>query len=228
MVAGGYARESFMESLEERDRAPLLELGHRREWQRGEALFYVADRVESAIVLGGGLVKIHKTTTDGAEVVLGLSGPGDLLGEISAVRDAFRSATATALEAAYGAVIPVSALRGYLSSNPRAMLALLAMTLRRLYTSDERRIEFATAGSLARVASRLVELAERFGEGAGDGAVEVALPITQEELASWSATSRESAARSLRTLRELRLIETRRMRLTVLDLEGLRMHGARL
>lgn len=217
-----------MDSLDENDRAPLLETGHRREWQRGEALFYVADRADSAIVLNSGLVKIHKTTGDGADVVLGLSGPGDLLGEISAVRDASRSATATALEPAHGTVIPVPDLRAFLSGHPRAMLALLAMTLRRLYGADERRIEFATAGSLARVASRLVELAERFGEGAGDGVVEVALPITQEELASWSATSRESAARSLRTLRELRLIETRRMRLTVLDLEGLRQHSARL
>jgi len=217
-----------MASLEERDRAPLLELGHRREWQRGEALFYAIDRADSAIVLSAGLVKIHKTTADGAEVVLGLSGPGDLLGEISAVGDASRSASATALESARGVVIPVPDLRAFLSGSPRALLALLAMTLNRLYSADERRIEFATAGSLARVASRLVELAERFGDGAGDGAVEVALPITQEELASWSATSRESAARSLRTLRELRLIETRRMRLTVLDLEALRLHSARL
>lgn len=217
-----------MESLDERDRAPLLELGHRREWQRGEALFYAADQADSAIVLTAGLVKIHKTTGDGAEVVLGLSGPGDLLGEISAVRHACRSATATALESARGAVIPLPDLRSFLSAHPGAMLALLAMTIRRLYSADERRIEFATAGSLARVASRLVELAERFGEGARAGVVEVALPITQEELASWSATSRESAARSLRTLRELRLIETHRMRLTVLDLEALRLHSAQL
>jgi CRP-like cAMP-binding protein len=102
------------------------------------------------------------------------------------------------------------------------------MTLRRLYSADERRLEFATAESLARVASRLVELAERFGAPLENGAIEVALPINQEELASWSASSRESAARSLRTLRELRLIETRRMRLTVLDLDGLRLHSARL
>jgi CRP/FNR family cyclic AMP-dependent transcriptional regulator len=228
MAPGSYARQSFMESLEERDHAPLLELGHRREWQRGEALFYAADRAESAIVLTDGLVKIQKTTADGAEVVLALSGPGDLLGEISAVRDASRSATATALESAHGAVIPMPDLRAFLSAHPGALLALLAMTLRRLYSADERRIEFATAGSLARVASRLVELAERFGDGDGDGAVEVALPITQEELASWSATSRESAARALRTLRELRLIETHRMRLTVLDLGALRKHSARL
>jgi CRP-like cAMP-binding protein len=78
------------------------------------------------------------------------------------------------------------------------------------------------------VAGRLVELAERFGVQRSDSALEVALPITQEELASWSASSRESTARALRTLRGLGLIETNRRRLTVLDLDGLRGHTAQL
>jgi CRP-like cAMP-binding protein len=217
-----------MESLEEADRAALLELGHGRQWQRGEALFYTGDRADSAIVLTAGLLNIHKTTSDGAEVVLGLSGPGDLLGEMSAVGDAMRSASATALNSVHGVAIPVSDLRAFLSAHPGAMLGLLALTIRRLYVADERRLEFATAESLARVASRLVELAERFGERVGDGVIEVPLPINQEELASWSASSRESTARALRTLRELHLIETHRLHLTVLDLEGLRLHSARL
>lgn len=217
-----------MESLDERDGVALLQLGHTRQWQLGEALFYAEDRADSAIILTAGLVKIHRITAAGAEVVLGLSGPGDLLGEISAVSDAPRSASATALEPARGSVVSVPDLRAFLAAHPHATLSLLAMTLRRLYSADQRRLEFATAESLARVASRLVELAERFGEQRENRAIEVALPITQEELASWSASSREAAARSLRTLRELRLIETHRMRLTVLDLDGLRLHSARL
>jgi len=223
-----YARQSFLESLEQSEREALLALGHRRAWQKGEAVFHAGDRADSAIVVAAGLLKIHRLTAAGAEVVLGLSGPGDLLGEISAVRDALRSASATALEAVDALVIPVPELRAFLSAHPAATVGLLAMTLRRLYSADERRLEFATAEALARVASRLVELADRFGERLAGGAVEVALPINQEELASWSAASRESTARSLRTLRELGLIETRRMRLTVLDLEGLRLHAARL
>src|SRR5690242_692041 len=89
----------------------------------------------------------------------------------------------------------------------------------------ERGIEFATAGSLARVSSRVLELAERFGEVRGDGTIEVPLPISQEDLASWSASSRESTARALRTLRELGRIETHRLRLTVLDVDALRRHA---
>ena len=91
-----------------------------------------------------------------------------------------------------------------------------------------RRIEFSSSESLGRVASRLVALAERFGQRLDSGAIEVALPFAQDELASWSSSSRESTARALRTLRELGLIQTHRLHVTVLDLERLRAHAARL
>jgi CRP-like cAMP-binding protein len=222
-----YAKQSFMESLPESERVALLAGNPRREWQRGDALVRAGDRADSAIVLLEGLVKIHESGRDGAEVVLALVGPGDLLGEITAVRDAARTATASALEPVRGAVLPGRVLRSFLSEHPQATLALLDLALRRLQNADAGRIEFATSETLGRVASRLIELAERFGEAGADGSVDVGMPINQEELASWSASSRESTARALRTLRELGVIETHRLRLTVLDLERLRTHAAR-
>ena len=228
MGPGGLRARSFLESLLEPERTALLAVGRKRKWERGDLLVRAGDRVDSASVLLSGSVKIHKTALEGAEVVLALLGPGDLLGEMSAVREAVRSANATALELVEAVVIPVPDLRGFLSAHPRATSALLEMAVARLHLSDLRRMEFATAGSLARVATRIVELAERFGAPREDGAVEIEIPLTQEELAAWSASSRESTARALHTLRELGLLETRRRRLIVRDLERLRPHAAQL
>ncbi|MFL5823439.1 MAG: Crp/Fnr family transcriptional regulator [Solirubrobacteraceae bacterium] len=228
MPSQAFARQSFMASLDDVERQAVLDSGHSRHWDRGEFLIRAGAPADSAIVLLSGLAKVHKTTSEGTDVVLGLSGPGDLLGEISAVRDAVRSAAVTALEDVDALVLSVPDLRAFLSRHPRATLALLDLALRRLYVADARRLEFASSESLARVTSRIVELAERFGQSLEDGRVEVALPFNQEELASWSASSRESTARSLRTLRDLELIETHRLRLTVLDLDRLRAHAARL
>lgn len=228
MSAQPYSPQSFMDTLSDGDRAAVLDAGHPRQWERGEVLIRAGDPADSAIVLTEGLVKIHKLGTDGAEVVLGLSGPGDLLGEISAVGDALRSATVTAAESVQAVVLAAPDLRGFLTAHPQATLALLALALRRLYAADDRRIEFATAESLARVSSRLIELTDRFGRTADGDVIEVPMPISQEELASWSAASKESTARALRTLRDLGVIETQRMRLTVLNLERLRSHAARV
>ena len=183
------------------------------------------DQADHAIILIDGFVKIYLNASDGAEVVLGLSGPGDLLGEAAAFSGGIRSANATALEPAEGLKVDIRDLREFVARRPRVTSALLEMTLARLHAGNARRTEFATTASLARVAGRLVELTERFGASGPNGKIDVALPITQEELASWSASSRESTARSLRTLRTLGLIETHRRRLVVIDLDRLRAHA---
>jgi CRP/FNR family cyclic AMP-dependent transcriptional regulator len=219
---------AFLQLLPQTERDELLAIGRRKRWQRGDRLMRTGDPASGAIVLLTGLVKVHKNGAQGAEVVLALSGPGDLLGEISVTPNAVRSADVTALESVDGVVIPVSSLRTFLARRPSVTVGLLELALARLRVSDLLRLEFATAGSLPRVTSRLVELAERFGTRNEVGGIDVGLPINQEELASWSASSRESTARALRTLRELGLIETHRRRLVVLDLDRLRAHSTRL
>ena len=223
-----YARKSFMESLPDADREALLALGHKHEWAARDILVRTGEPADSAIVLLSGLVKIHKATSGGEDVVFAIGGAGDLFGEMSAIRDTTRSATVTALTAVAAIVLPVRELRAFFSEHPAAVSALLDLTLGRLHVADMQRLEFVTSGSLGRVTSRLVELAERFGEARDGGRIDVPLPFNQEELASWSAASRESTARALRTLRELELIQTHRLRLTVLDLDRLRTHAARL
>jgi len=219
---------TFLESLTTAERDALLSAGHVRRWSVGEVLFREGDTAGSAIVIVSGLVKIYKLGRDGDELILSLCGPGDLLGEVTAVQGATRSADAVALEAVEAAAVAVADLRALLARNPRLTLVLLELALRRLRLADERRLEFAAAESLPRVTSRLLELAERFGVAGPDGTLAVDMPISQEELASWAAASRESTARALRTLRELGLIETHRKRMVVLDADGLRQHASRL
>jgi CRP/FNR family transcriptional regulator, cyclic AMP receptor protein len=188
----------------------------------------LGDPAQSAILLLEGLVKVHRSTAEGAEVILGLEGPGSLLGEISAVGPRARSADVSALEPVQGRVVAVDELRRLLLDHPGVAIALLGLALQRLWMADAARMAFSASESLARVTSRLIELAERFGVPAGEGLIETGLPITQDELASWSASSRESTARALRTLRDLGLIETRRRHLVVRDLDRLRTHAVAL
>ena len=54
----------------------------------------------------------------------------------------------------------------------------------------------------------------------------ITLPISQEELAGWTGSSREAVAKALATLRDLDLIRTERRRITVLDAAGLMRQSA--
>jgi CRP/FNR family transcriptional regulator, cyclic AMP receptor protein len=229
-AVGGNARPApvFFDLLSGGERKALLESGRSRKWSAGEVVFHRAEGSDSAMVLLEGHVKVHTIAAGGVGVVLGVLGPGEFLGETAAVAAGTRSAAVTAIDGVEALVIPASALRSMLARHPRVALVLLEIMLARLVIADMRRMEFVNSGSLARVAARLLELAERFGSARGDGATDVMVPLAQEDLASWSASSVESTSRALRTLRQLGVIETGRRRITVVDLDRLRDHAARL
>ena len=73
-----------------------------------------------------------------------------------------------------------------------------------------------------RVAGRVVELATRFGETVpGEDGIVVRIPISQEELASWTGSSRKAVVAALRTMRAREWIVTGRHQLVVRDLAAL-------
>jgi CRP/FNR family cyclic AMP-dependent transcriptional regulator len=154
-------------------------------------------------------------------VIVAVRGPGDLLGELSAIDDESRAATVITLEPVDALLVAGPAFAAFLERRPRAALVMLRMVAARLRYADTQQADFATHDVVGRVAHRLVELAERFGAAGADG-IEVELPLSQEELAGWTGASREAVSKALQLLRSLRIVETGRRHVTVLDLEALR------
>jgi CRP-like cAMP-binding protein len=91
----------------------------------------------------------------------------------------------------------------------------------RLRDADRKRVEFGSYDAVSRVALRLVELADRFGEPTADGIL-VTLPFTQDELAGWVGASREAVVKALRALRRTGCVRTQRRSVVVCDLPALR------
>jgi CRP/FNR family cyclic AMP-dependent transcriptional regulator len=199
----------------------LADGGTRRRYRRGEALFSEGDLSDRVLIVESGWVKVSVASPDGHEAVLGLRGPGQVLGELSILDGAPRSASAIALEPVEATVVRAAELTRALDEDAEVSRELLRELARRLRDADRMRVEFATLDTLARVARRLLELAERFGEPGKDGGIVVALPLSQEEVASWCSASRESTAKALRTLREIGCITTGRRTVTIQDREKL-------
>jgi CRP-like cAMP-binding protein len=178
------------------------------------------DTSDRVIIVTKGRVKVSYFTEDGREVMLAVREPGDLLGELSAFDGEPHSATADAMEEVETLTLSRDAFSEWLKQNPRVALSLLELLTRRLRDADLKRIEFTAYDTVGRVARRLVELSERFGEETEDG-LKISLPLSQEELASWTGCSREAASKALQALRKRGLVETRRRAVVVLDREGL-------
>jgi CRP-like cAMP-binding protein len=214
--------EGFLSELAADERAELEQLGSLRRYRRGDVLFHQGDDAGAVLVLLAGHVKAAMLN-DGREVILAFPGPGELLGELSAIDGHPRSGTVRAVDDVEALVIPGSAFRGFLEHRPRIAFVLLRSVIARLRTADRQRVDYAVNDVVVRVAGRLVELCDRFGSEDGTS-VEIGLSITQDELASWAGASREAVAKAMALLRTLGWVQTERRRILVLDLPALRRY----
>ena len=217
----------FLALLTDEDRRALEAIGAAVKAPRGRVILAQGQVADKVVVLREGRVKIVAPPTGtGDEVVLTFRGPGALLGEQALVDGGVRAASVVAVEPIEFLVVAASAFRAFLERRPTVAFSILVVLSLRLRDSDRRLSQFASADTLGRVSARLVELCEEHGEPRDDGAVSITLPLTQEELAGWVGASIESTAKSLRTLRQLKWIETGRRAIVVHDLESMRARAA--
>ncbi len=188
----------------------------------GHPLFVEGEPGASVVLVRDGIVKVVRHTAAGRPVLLALRARGELLGEQSALDGGPRSATAVALTRTLAVTVPAAEFVAYLHARPALAVAIAAELSHRLRDADGKRAEQGSVDVSARLAARLVELAERFGRPLGQGEVDVDLPLSQEELAGWVGASREAVAGDLRRMREKGLVATARRRIVVHDLEALR------
>jgi CRP/FNR family transcriptional regulator, cyclic AMP receptor protein len=221
-VAGGDEKPTeFLSSLTDDERAALESAGRKRRYANGEAIFHEGDDPGGVVAIVSGRVKVSVSGAGGREVVLRIPGPGELVGEIAALAGHPRSATVTAVDRVEAIAVRAADFRRFVLEHPRVAPLVFEHVAVLLEEADRQRIDFATRDVTARIGGRLLELVESVGEPDPRG-VRIALPLSQEELAAWTGSSREAVARSLHLLRELGWIETRRREITVLNVDALR------
>jgi CRP-like cAMP-binding protein len=224
-MSGPEPEAEFGAQLTEDERATLQRAGHRRRVKAGFPIFVEGTRSDNVVIVLTGRVKIYTTARDGTESVLAIRGPGALLGDLSAVDGAPRSASVATLEPVEMLSVGAADFTAFLKSRPRLMWLFVQMLTSRLRDADRKRVEFGVHDTLGRVARRLVELAERHGEPSPEG-IRITVPLTQDELASWVGSSREATAKALRTLRDRQLLLTQRRTIVVRDLPALRRRAS--
>ena len=122
-------------------------------------------------------------------------------------------------------MVAASEFRLYLAQRPTAALTMIDVISRRFRDANSKREQFGDLDTVGRVAARLLELAERYGDRTDEG-IRIRLPVTQDDLGSWTASSRAGVASALRTMRELGWIETERRHITVVDVDALAQRSA--
>jgi CRP/FNR family transcriptional regulator, cyclic AMP receptor protein len=225
-VDAGTPPGGFLARLSPVDREALLAAGRSRRYSKGAALVIQGDLGDFVFVITDGRVKVVATSEEGNESVLSLRGPGELIGELSALDDVptARLASVLAVEPVAGRILSGHEFLTFLEDHPRVAIEMLRMAAGRLRDSDRRRIEFGSYQADRRLARLLVDLVASQGRPARDG-LGVDISLSQQELAGFVGASRESVVRALATLRRDGFVETNRRSVVVRDVEGLRAYA---
>ncbi|MBT2211859.1 Crp/Fnr family transcriptional regulator [Actinomadura sp. NEAU-AAG7] len=217
--------EGFWDDLDTPQRAALRQVARPRNYQPRMPLCYQGDESDHIILIESGWAKVISSTADGHEVVLAVRGPGDLVCESAVLGGRERSATVTALSPIRALVVPAARFTAFLDAHPAVWLLVSGTFVRRLDDADRRlqaHVSARGARRLALLLTQLAELSARHCPPSPDGRVDIAPPLSQEELGSWMDASRETVARALNSLRRRGLVSTGWRKITVVDLPGLR------
>jgi CRP-like cAMP-binding protein len=172
-------------------------------------------------VLIVGWVKILSVTSHGQERVLALRGNGDIVGELAGEMTGHRTATLQAIDAVHALIGRYDRFSSFLDSNPGAAHAYRRVMTQRWGDAAELLRKHPLTSGAQRLASLLLELAERHGMVRG-GRIDVVMPLSQEDLASLAGTSRATVTRAIRNWRDRGFVSTGQRHITITDLPRLR------
>ncbi len=216
------AVSTFLDALGEEDQRELRRRAVVRRFARGSAIAHANQLGDRVLVLLDGHVKLTRVTPEGRDVLLAVRGPGDLVGEQSAIDGAVRSASIVALDAVEALAIAPDDFLSYVTTVPDAALYVMRNLNERLRDADRKRVEHAAHDVVGRLSARIIELCERFGVEHEDGGLRIDLPLTQEDLAGWVGASREATSRALQQMRELGWVTTARRSVVCHDVAAVR------
>ena len=209
--------QGFWTLLTDDERATLSGLGRTAVYLPGTVMCVEGDPATHVFVLVDGWVKIVGVTSDGHELTLALRGRGDTVGEVAGETTGYRTATVQAVGTVRALVVPYERFSSFLDAHDGADRAYRWMVTRRWNDAESMlRTRSVTSGA-QRLAAMLLELADQRG-----GEAQIAMTLTQEELASLTGASRATVTRALSNWRRRGIIRTGQRDITITDLAALR------
>lgn len=175
------------------DAYPTRELG------KGEPLYRAGDRADTVFRVVHGLVKLAIDVPTGRERIVGVAGPGDLIGALAPGQAALRESA----EALSASVVVTVVPRSDAAAFEPALFRAAGDQLTRVTDA----LEDGELSVAARLARALLRLGERFGQVSEEGFVRITLPLTHENLAAMIGAARETTTATLGEMRRSGVLE---------------------
>ena len=193
------AKVAIFSGLTENELDFLSQRALPRKFSAGQSVFGEGEPCSGLYVVESGHVRIFKSSANGREQVLSIDGPGSSIAELPVFDGGNYPASVTAIDDATLLFVSKQDFQALCLAHPQVALKVLRVVgarLRRLVGIIEE-LSFTTVRH--RLASFLLRLAQKEGKRTAAG-VEIALPVSNQELASQIGTVRELVSRNLSRL----------------------------
>jgi CRP-like cAMP-binding protein len=215
-------RSPLFSNIPQADCREIVAAAHEKEFSRRQTIFLEGDPVRHIILLTSGCAKTLQCGQNGSEVILRLSGPGELVGTIGTCMPGQHCSMARALSACTALVWDTRTFEAAAERFPTLRRNALQILTKRLHEMEERYREISTEKVAGRLSHELVRLLNQVGREV-DGAMEICL--SREELAQLTGTTLFTVSRLLSDWDERGIVRTKREAVSVHDLEALRELG---
>jgi CRP-like cAMP-binding protein len=185
-----------------------------------EELFHKGDAAAQVYVVASGRLKVVTTSSEGDEVLFAILDEGEVVGELPMLTGGRRTASVVALEPCELLALARRDFLRFLREQPEAAIELMVVLAERLVRISEFAEDALFLSLPARLAKKLLHLAERYGEE-GAGGLRIGLRLSQGELADLVGTTRESVNKQIRAWTADGIVHMERGEVTILDGERL-------
>ena len=192
-------RNPLIESLPEAERIRLLDRAVPRRLARGDALCFAGDIERRVHFVCTGFMKLSACDGEGRETTLALATEGDIVGETAAVDGGPQPMDVVAITRCEVLGVDADLFLDVVTNDPRASLELARVVAVRTRWIAATASERATTDVSARLAARLLDLAEMLGR-MRSGTIEVHLPLTRTDVGQLAGMCRESASKTINRL----------------------------
>jgi CRP/FNR family cyclic AMP-dependent transcriptional regulator len=182
------------------DFEPLARSARIKRFNRGELIWTTGDTADQMFLVLTGEVVASRLGPEGDEYVVELFAAGDVMGSFHLFEPSpIRVLDARATDATSCWVIPRQDFMQLLERNPKLMTVMLRTYSRWIVRRDLQDADSSFRNVDAQVATRLLHLADQFGEPS-KGGVLIRIHVTETTLANMIGASRENVSRAIAKL----------------------------
>ncbi|MEL7453856.1 MAG: Crp/Fnr family transcriptional regulator [Pseudomonadota bacterium] len=176
----------------------LAQVSCRHELDPGKFLVQQGDASDSVYLIENGALDIISYTENGHEIWLSEAGPGDLIGEISALTGTKRTSSVRAASPASAISVSRAALNQIMRDHGAVALAVARLLASRLHATSAQVAELVAMSVNSRIYAELIRMGTQDTED--QERVIVKTPISISALGQRVHASRESASRAISRL----------------------------